>query len=160
MKKQFLIISYAVMAMAGCQAGDPSKAQSGTTVQKTAAAAAVPEITVIHLSKEDFKQKIFNYEINKDWLYTGNKPAIIDFYADWCAPCRQLSPVIEELANEYKGQIIVYKVDTEKERELAQKLGVQALPTVLLVPMTGHPQVIMGYMPKGDLVKAIQDVLL
>jgi thioredoxin 1 len=158
MKKQFLIISIAVLAMAGCQAGDPSKAQSGKTIQKTTAAA--PEINVIHLSKEEFKEKIFNYEINKEWLYAGNKPAIVDFYADWCAPCRQLSPVIEELANEYKGQIIVYKVDTEKERELAQKLGVQALPTILLVPMTGHPQVIMGYMPRKDLAKAIQDVLL
>ncbi|HLO59798.1 MAG TPA: thioredoxin [Bacteroidales bacterium] len=158
MKRHILIVSFAVIAMAGCHAGDPSKAQSGTTVQKTAA--AEPEITIIHLSKEDFKQKVFNYETGKEWIYSGSKPAIIDFYADWCAPCRQLSPVIEELAKEYKGQIIVYKVDTEKERELAQNLGVQALPTVLLVPMTGHPQVIMGFMPKSDLVKAIQDVLL
>jgi thioredoxin len=158
MKKQFLIISLAVIAMAGCQAGDPSKPKTGSATTNSGTAGA--EITVIHLTKEDFKQKVFNYEAGKEWIYNGSKPAIIDFYADWCAPCRQLSPVIEELAKEYKGQIIVYKVDTEKERELAQNLGVQALPTVLLVPMTGHPQVIMGYMPKGDLVKAIQDVLL
>jgi thioredoxin len=114
---------------------------------------------VIHLTNEDFKKLIFNYETNKEWKYAGTKPAIIDFYADWCAPCRQLSPVIEELAREYEGKIIVYKVDTEKEKLLSGNLGISGLPTLLFIPMKGDPQASMGALPKETLVKIINEVL-
>jgi thioredoxin 1 len=114
---------------------------------------------VIHLTNEDFKKLVFNYETNKEWKYEGTKPAIIDFYADWCAPCRQLSPVIEELAKEYEGKITVYKVDTEKEKLLSSNLGISGLPTLLFIPVKGDPQASMGALPKETLVKIIGEVL-
>lgn len=116
--------------------------------------------SIVHLNEEAFKKMVFDYDRNKEWKYEGNMPAIIDFYADWCAPCRQLSPVVEELAKEYSGKIIVYKVDTEKESRLAERIGITALPTLLFIPAKGKPQVSMGVLPKSSLVKAINDVLL
>jgi thioredoxin len=115
---------------------------------------------VIQLTNEDFKKMVFNYEVNKEWKYEGTQPAIIDFYADWCAPCRQLAPLLEEVAKEYNGKIIVYKVDTEKERELAQNMNISGLPTLLFIPAQGKPQMSMGLLPKETLVKAINEVLL
>lgn len=114
---------------------------------------------VVQMTNESFKKLIFNYETNKEWKFEGTKPAIIDFYADWCAPCRQLSPLIEEIAKEYSGKINVYKVDTEKEKALAQSLGITALPTLLFIPAEGTPQVTMGALPKESLVKAINEIL-
>lgn len=116
--------------------------------------------TVVHLTNETFMKMVFNYEENKEWKYAGNKPAIIDFYADWCAPCRQLSPIIDSIAKEYAGKIVVYKVDTVKEKLLAQNLGITGLPTLLFIPASGKPQMTMGLLPKADLVNAINEVLL
>ena len=115
---------------------------------------------VIALTDETFKQKVFNYEINREWKYEGKLPAIIDFYANWCGPCRQLSPRIEEIAKEYAGKIVVYKVDTDVERLLSQNLGISSLPTLLFIPVNGQPQVSMGALPKETLVKAVNEVLL
>lgn len=103
---------------------------------------------------------VFNYDVNKEWKYEGSKPAIIDFYADWCGPCRQLAPLLEDVAKEYEGKIIVYKVDTEKERVLARNMGISGLPTLLFVPAGGSPHMSMGLIPKESLVKAINEVLL
>jgi thioredoxin len=114
---------------------------------------------VIYLNKAMFKEKVFDYEVNSEWNYVGDKPAIIDFYADWCKPCKMLSPVLEEIQKDYKGKIQVYKIDTEVERELAAVFGIQSLPTVLFVPVTGQPQAVMGFRPKEDLKKIITDVL-
>jgi thioredoxin len=116
--------------------------------------------SVVQLTNDSFKKTIFNYELNKEWKFEGNKPAIIDFYADWCAPCRQLSPLVEEIAKEYAGKIDVFKVDTEKERILAQKLGITELPTLLFIPAKGNPQITVGALPKENLVKAINEILL
>lgn len=116
--------------------------------------------SVVPLTNATFKKMIFNYDINKEWKYEGNKPAIIDFYADWCAPCRQLSPLVDEIAREYSGKIVVYKVNTDKESELAQNLGISGLPTLLFIPAKGKPQMSMGAIPKETLVKAINEVLL
>jgi len=102
---------------------------------------------------------IFNYEAGSEWKYAGKRPAIIDFYADWCAPCRQLSPLVEEIAKEYSGKIDVYKVDTDKENVLSQKLGITGLPTLVFIPVEGKPQITMGALPKETLVKAINDIL-
>ena len=118
------------------------------------------EANVVHLTTAEFKKMVFNYEVNKDWKYEGTQPAIVDFYADWCAPCRQLAPLLEEIAKEYNGKIIVYKVDTEKERELTQNMNISGLPTLLFIPAQGKPQMSMGLIPKETLVKAVNEVLL
>ena len=116
---------------------------------------------VIHIGKTEFVEKIYDYEKNPDkWIYNGKKPAIVDFYADWCGPCRMLSPTLESLANKYKDKIIIYKVNTDKERELAAAFGITSLPTLLFIPMDKMPQVAQGALPKEDLEKAINDFLL
>jgi thioredoxin 1 len=116
--------------------------------------------TVQLLSTEMFKKSIYNYDDSKEWKYEGSMPVIIDFYADWCPPCRQLSPLVEEIAKEYQGKIAVYKIDTDKERGLAQSLGISSLPTLLYIPAKGKPQVTLGYISKETIVKTIEEVLL
>ena len=118
------------------------------------------KVTVIYLTNETFKQLIFNYEKNKEWKYEGTKPVIIDFYASWCPPCKQLSPLVEEIAKEYSGKIVVYKVDTDKEKILAQHLGISGLPTLLFIPAKGKPQASMGFIPKETIVRTINNILL
>lgn len=112
-----------------------------------------------HLTKETFKEKIFDYEAKKDWDYQGELPAIIDFYADWCGPCKMVAPILEELSKEYEGKINIYKIDTEKERELAGAFGIQSIPSILFIPGEGQPQMAAGALPKQALVEAIQNVL-
>jgi thioredoxin len=114
----------------------------------------------VNLTEKSFKDKVFNYDKNSEWKYEGSKPAIIDFYADWCAPCRELSPLLEQVVAEYGDKIILYKIDTEKEKELAQALGIEALPTLLFIPMTGKPQASMGLVPKEVLRQSIEEILL
>jgi len=115
--------------------------------------------TIIHLTNDQFKKMIFNYETTKEWKYLGNKPAIIDFYANWCGPCKIMAPRLEEIAKEYAGKLIIYKVDTDKEKLLSANLGIQSLPTLLFIPQNGKPQAAMGAIPKESLVKAINEVL-
>lgn len=99
----------------------------------------------IHLTKKDFLEKVMNYEKNKtEWVYEGDKPCIIDFYADWCGPCKKAAPVLEELAKEYEGQIYIYKINTDKERELSAAFGIRGIPAFLWVPMEGRPQMSSG----------------
>lgn len=114
---------------------------------------------VEHLTKETFKEKVFNYEANKEWKFEGDKPCLVDFYADWCGPCKRVAPLLEELAGEYEGKLNIYKVDTEAEQELAGVFGVRSIPTLLFVPSTGQPQMAMGALPKDTFVKAFKDVL-
>ncbi|NOY97348.1 MAG: thioredoxin [Chlorobi bacterium] len=112
-----------------------------------------------HLTKESFKEKVFNFEKNKDWKYEGSVPCLIDFYADWCGPCKAVAPVLEELQQEYGDKLVIYKVDTEEQRDLAAMFGVQSIPSLLFVPLEGQPQMAMGALPKETFVKAISDVL-
>ena len=112
-----------------------------------------------HLTKETFKEKVFNYEINSEWAFEGNVPCLIDFYADWCGPCKSIAPVLEELAQEFDGKMNIYKVDTDEERELAAIFRVQSIPTLLFVPMKELPQMAMGALPRETFVKAFKDVL-
>jgi thioredoxin 1 len=114
---------------------------------------------VEHLTKATFLEKVFNYEENKDWKFEGSKPCIIDFYADWCGPCKIVAPILEELASEYNGRINVFKVDTEKEQELAAAFGIRSIPSLLFVPKDGQPQMAMGALPKESFEKAFKDVL-
>jgi len=115
---------------------------------------------VVHLTTQEFKEKVFNYETEKEWKYEGSLPAIIDFYADWCAPCKMVAPILEDLANEYSGKIMVYKVDTENEQELASVFGIQSIPTLLFIPKEGQPQAAMGALPRQTFETVIKDVLL
>jgi thioredoxin 1 len=114
----------------------------------------------VHLTTADFKEKVFNYETNKEWKYEGTLPAIVDFYADWCQPCKMVAPLLEDLAREYAGQIMIYKVNTEEEQELASVFGIQSIPTLLFIPKEGQPQAAMGALPKQTFEQAIKDVLL
>jgi thioredoxin len=117
------------------------------------------EIMLEHLTKETFKEKVFNFEENKDWKFEGDKPCLIDFYADWCQPCKAVAPVLEELQKEYEGKIDIYKVDTEAQQELAGMFGVRSIPSLLFVPMNEQPQMAQGALPKDSFEKAIKDVL-
>lgn len=114
----------------------------------------------IHLTTNDFKTKVFDFQSNTEWNYAGDKPCLIDFYADWCGPCRMIAPILEDLADEYSDQIYIYKIDTEAEQEIAEAFGIQAIPSLLLVPANGQPQMIQGAMGKADLKRAINEVLL
>jgi len=115
---------------------------------------------VVHLTTQEFKNKVFNYEVNKDWKYAGELPAIIDFYADWCGPCKMVAPILQDIAKDYAGKLIVYKVDTESERELAAAFGISSIPTLLFVPTTGKPQAAMGALPRQSFDNAINEILL
>ena len=116
---------------------------------------------IIVLNKVDFLSKVYNYEKNKDqWVYEGKTPCIIDFYADWCGPCKRISPILKDLAKEYKGKIIVYKINVDNEKELAATFGIRSIPFVLFVPSKGKPQSMLGAQPRENFVKIINDFLL
>ena len=113
-----------------------------------------------HLTKKDFLEKVFDYENKKEWEYQGDLPCIIDFWAEWCQPCKMVAPVLEELSEEYAGKIRVYKVNTEEEPELAAAFGIRSIPSLLFIPMNDQPQMAIGALPKETLKQAIHDVLL
>lgn len=117
-------------------------------------------MATVQLTTGQFKTDIFNYEEGQEWTYKGNVPAIIDFYADWCGPCKMVAPVLEELAEEYKGKILIYKVDTEKEEELSAVFQIQSIPSILFIPMDGTPMMQKGALPKNVLKKVIEEELL
>jgi thioredoxin 1 len=112
-----------------------------------------------HLTNETFKEKIFNYEVNKDWKFLGTTPAIIDFYADWCGPCKVVAPILEELKEEYGDKLDIFKVNTEEQRELSSVFGIQSIPSLLFIPREGQPQMAMGALPKETFKQAISEVL-
>ena len=119
------------------------------------------KMSTIKLNKADFLVKVVNYETNpNEWKYLGDKPAIIDFYADWCGPCKAVAPVLEELADEYSDKIYIYKIDTDKEQELAGLFGIRSIPSLLFIPMDGQPQMSTGALPKAELKRAIDEILL
>ncbi|HRP02874.1 MAG TPA: thioredoxin [Candidatus Kapabacteria bacterium] len=110
------------------------------------------------LSKQEFLDKVFDYENKQEWEFAGSKPVVIDFYADWCGPCRMLSPIMEELAKEFEGKIDIYKVDTEAEQELAAAFGIKSIPSILFVPINDKPVMAVGALPKQEFVKAFSDI--
>lgn len=116
---------------------------------------------VIQMNRQMFVDNVFDYTTGStDWKYKGDKPAIIDFYATWCGPCRMIAPILKDLAKEYKDQIVVYKVDTDKEKDLSASIGIQSLPTVVFIPKNGQPQVIVGAADKATFKRPIEEVLL
>lgn len=115
----------------------------------------------IQLTRAEFLTKVANYEANPEkWEYLGDKPCLIDFYADWCGPCKMVAPILEELAAEYDGQIYIYKVDTEAEQQLAAEFGIRSIPSLLFCPMGESPQMAQGALPKDEFKRAIDEVLL
>ncbi|MFQ6604846.1 MAG: thioredoxin [Fidelibacterota bacterium] len=114
---------------------------------------------VEHLTKTRFQEKVFDYEKNSDWKFEGERPCIIDFYADWCGPCKMVAPILDEISEEYAGKVDIYKVDTEKEQELAGAFGIRSIPSMLFVPLNDKPQMAVGALPKDSIVKTMNDVL-
>ncbi|WCC42388.1 thioredoxin [Tenacibaculum finnmarkense] len=112
-----------------------------------------------NLTKETFFKKVFNFEENKEWNFEGDKPALIDFYADWCDPCKSLAPILEELSEQYEGKIDIYKINTEEEPELAAAFDVRSIPSMLFCPIGEAPQRANGALPKKQLEEIIKDVL-
>lgn len=153
------MISLALMA-ALCSPLEAQTTQDATaTTPATTAENKAGE--VISMDKQLFLNKVFDYTTGAtEWKYQGDKPAIIDFYATWCGPCRMVAPLLKSLAKEYQEQIVVYKVDTDKQKELAANMGIQSLPTIVFIPMTGQPQVIVGAADKETFRRAIEEVLL
>jgi thioredoxin 1 len=110
------------------------------------------------LTEESFKQKVFNFETNKEWKFEGELPCLIDFYADWCGPCKMVAPILEELQLEYEGKVNIYKIDTEAEQNLAAMFGIQSIPSLLFVPKDGQPQMATGALPKDSFKKAFEEI--
>ncbi len=137
------------------------EASGCTSADQKASQKEKPKTEVIHLSKADFLKKVADYEKNPEkWVYLGKQPAIVDFYADWCGPCRQIAPILEELAGAYKGKIVVYKINVDHEKDLAAAFGISSIPTLLFIPMDGTPKVVMGAQPKETLKATIDNFLL
>jgi len=115
---------------------------------------------VSYLTTSEFKTKIMDYTVEKDWTYVGKKPCVIDFYTTWCGPCKRLAPIMEELSETYKGKVIFYKVDVERERELAQVFQISSIPQVLYIPVKGQRIQLLGLYPKEEIIKIIDNELL
>ena len=112
-----------------------------------------------HLTKQDFLDKVFDFENEKEWKFKGELPCIIDFYADWCGPCKMVAPILDELSEEFQGKMNVFKIDTEAEQELAGAFGVQSIPSILFIPKDGKPQMAQGALPKDSFLSAMKDIL-
>jgi thioredoxin len=156
MKKKIIIMLSAFLGLTamGCQ-GQSQKKESEVKQEKN------KSMGTIQLTKADFLKKVHNFETSpNEWNYLGDKPAIIDFYATWCGPCKMVSPILEELSKEYEGKIVIYKVDTDQEEELSAEFGIRSIPSILFIPMKGEPQMMMGAMPKDSFKKAIDSILL
>ncbi|MDE5424358.1 thioredoxin [Ancylomarina sp. DW003] len=120
---------------------------------------AFSQSKVIALDDESFKEKVYDFEKETTWVYKGNKPAIVDFYADWCGPCKRVAPILEELQEEYGDAIQIYKVDTDKARKLAAAFRITSIPSFLFIPAKGEPQMAKGAFPKSVFVKALKEVM-
>ncbi len=152
MKKLFWIVSlFSLMALNACSSNGDNSDQKVKEYK---------EGVVNQMNGAMFKKMIWNYKNNPDkWVFIGDVPCIIDFYADWCRPCRMVSPIMEELAKEYKGKIRIFKVNTDEERELASLFKINSIPAVMLIPKGGQPQMAVGAQPKESYLKIINDVL-
>jgi len=137
MQKWFLIIALALISTVSAWAED-----------------------VVYLTTSQFCERIFDYKTNKEWAYKGDKPCVIDFYTTWCGPCKRLAPIMEELSQTYCDQVVFYKADTERERELAYVFGINSIPQVLYIPVEGKPMLLKGLYPKEEIVRIIEEFLL
>lgn len=153
MRKVLTMAVLVMLSMVACASNDQAK---GSQDKKAEAGGG----EVIVMDKEMFLKNVFNYEKSKEWTYLGNKPAIIDLYADWCGPCRQIAPILQELAKEYADKIVVYKVNVDKQKELAALFNASSIPLLVFIPMKGEPQLFRGAADKATYKKAIDEFLL
>ncbi|MFV0419097.1 MAG: thioredoxin [Dysgonomonas sp.] len=153
--KYTILFPFVALLLISCNNKAETKNQIEETIKKE------NKMTTIHLTKAEFLSKVANFETNPtEWKYLGDKPALIDFYADWCGPCKAIAPVLEELAEEYGDRIYIYKINTETEPELAAVFGIRSIPSLLFVPMNAQPQMAAGALPKQQLKEAIDNLLL
>ena len=157
----FFLILAAAFAMVGCSQNQKPSGLELKTEEKTQNSQAVAsDGKVSYLSTSDFKKKVMDYDAHpQEWVFAGSRPAVIDFYATWCRPCKMMSPVVEQLALKYAGKIDFYKVDIDKESELAAVFGIQSIPTFLFIPVKGNPSAQMGAMEKEEFEKIIKEKL-
>lgn len=159
MKRFGILLALMLILSSSCNAQTKSNEKSGETnvvINKVDG-----KMGVVNMDKQMFLDRVMNYETNpKEWNYLGDKPALIDFYASWCGPCKAIAPILDELAGEYGDSIIIYKVDTDKEQELAALFNIRSIPSLLFIPMDGQPQMSAGAMSKAQLKEAIDAVLL
>lgn len=154
--KKLMTISFLVgLALVACSCGSGSSNSDATDNKKE----EVTTEKVQYLTTADFIAKVYDYKTNKDWVFKGDKPVVIDFYATWCKPCQKVAPIMEELATEYEGRVVFYKVDTDKEQELAATFNIQSIPSMLFIPMEGKPTMSTGAFPKEEYVKIIESVI-
>ena len=159
MKRLGWILVATMLAWTSCSQSTESSEK--TTQKEKQTIKNKSSMKTIHLTKAEFLKKVANYETNpNEWKYLGDKPAIVDFYASWCGPCKTIAPIMEELAAEYGDKIYIYKVDTEEEEELAAAFGIRSIPSLLFIPMNGKPQMAQGAMPKSAFKDAINEILL
>jgi thioredoxin 1 len=147
---------------AGCrkQPAEQTETQHHSNENTQSGPVGVNGVSLVEsLTKDSFLQKVFNYEQNKEWKFEGKLPCIIDFYADWCRPCKMVEPILQELAQEYQGKLNIYRVDTQAQQELAVTFGIQSIPSMLFVPLNDKPQMAIGALPKKTLKIAIKEVL-
>lgn len=151
-----LVLVAGFITLSSCK-GQAKNNEIENSTETTGKETAAP----VHINKADFLKKVYNFEASpNEWKYLGNKPAIIDFYADWCGPCKMIAPSLDQLAKEYAGKIDIYKVDVDKETELATAFGIQGIPALLYIPMEGTPQMLQGAQPKEVLKEKIETILL
>ena len=149
------------LILAACGGASEARSAQNENQQNEQQSKTTTVMKPIHLTKAEFLKKVVDYEGNPtEWKYLGEKPAIIDFYASWCGPCKRVAPILDELAAEYGDKIDIYKIDTEQEQELAAAFGIRSIPTLLFVPMEGKPQMVQWAIGKADFEKIIQEVLL
>ncbi len=170
MKKVYILSALVLSVLfASCNAGANAKtdaneeggASATELVEAAAAGGAYAVISApIHLTTADFNKLVVDFEASNDWNYLGDKPAIIDFWADWCPPCRIIAPILDELAEEYAGQIYVYKVDVDSEKQIASVFNIQSIPTLLFIPSKGDPRAEVGAIPKEQFKDRIDNFLL
>ncbi len=143
MKKSFLTLVIVAAVLLGFNNYQANA--SGNEPASPAESVSQSEHATVKLNKATFLEKVWDYENSpKEWKYKGDKPALIDFYADWCGPCRTAAPILEEIAEEYKEKVVIYKIDTQVEQELAAVFGVQGIPAFLYIPMEGKPTMTSG----------------
>jgi thioredoxin len=154
MKKLSILISALfIMVFTSCNSVDGNKSETATNEIKAG--------IVNQINTELFKELVYNYQKNPNiWVFEGNQPVIIDFYADWCRPCKMVAPIMEELATQYKGKVTFYKMNIDQEKELARTFNIQSIPAILYIPVKGQPQMSAGLFSKDTYIQQIQSLLL
>lgn len=159
MRKVLVMVAIVTASMYACASNDKAEKQKAEK-QQDKKEATTSSGEVIMMDKDMFIKNVFDYEKSKEWKYEGNKPAIIDLYADWCGPCKQIAPIMKELAKEYAGKVAIYKVNVDKQKELAALFNATSIPLLVYIPMQGEPQLFRGAADKATYQKAIDEFLL